>query len=319
MLDFLLGAFLAWLAVRGWVRGFVREVLGLVGLVLGILFSFRLGGLVGDFLSRSFGMSPEVGRIVGGVVLFVLLGVVLSVGAAFLSRVMRLPGLNLVNRIGGSVVALLWAVALLLVIVNVARVMSLPDSWERQLDGSTVVAAVAGPEAWPQRVFHRVAGDTVMSTLYAIQTLFGADRVVPGAGEVIEFPPPAGDEIRQVRSEAETVLEELNRQRAGTNAPPLAGSDLLRELAEMRAAESYLAGRLSRTDDCVAEASTRVGMRLARCADVAALASTSLAALDALLGDEETGPVVSGSAYDRAGVAVVDGPTGRLVVVVLGG
>lgn len=319
MLDVILGAFLAWLAVRGWVRGFVREALGLVGLVLGILLSFRLGGLVGDFLSRSFGMSPEVGRIVGGVVLFILLGVVLSVGAAFLSRIMRLPGLNVLNRIGGSAVALLWAVALLLVVVNVARVMSLPESWTDQLDNSTVVVAVAGPEAWPQRVFHRVAGDTVLSTLYAIQSLFGTDRVVPGSVDAIEFPPPAADEIRQVRSEAATVLDELNRHRAGADVSPLAESDPLRELAEMRAAEAYLAGRLVRSDDCVADASTRVGVRLARCADVVALASTSLAALDALLADEEAGSVAIGTRFDRAGVAVVDGPTGRLVVVVLGG
>ena len=33
MLDVILGAYLAWLAVRGWVRGLVREALGLVGLV----------------------------------------------------------------------------------------------------------------------------------------------------------------------------------------------------------------------------------------------------------------------------------------------
>jgi membrane protein required for colicin V production len=319
MLDFILGAYLAWLAVRGWVRGFVREVLGLVGLVLGVLIAFRLGGLVGDFLSRSFGMAPEVARITGGVVLFVLLGVALSVGAAFLTRIMRLPGLNLVNRAGGAGVALLWGIAVLLVVVNVARVLPLPDSWDRQFGGSVVVEAVAGPDALPQRIFHRLAGDTVMSALYAIQNLFGVDRVVPGSGEVLEIPSASPDEIRQVRNEAAVILEELNRHRAGAGVSALVGSDALSDLAERRASESYLEGRLYRTDDCVSDAEDRAGVRLARCTDVVALASTSLAALDAILGDSETGPVTSGPAYDRTGIAVVDGPTGRILVIVLAG
>lgn len=317
MLDVLLGAYLAWLTVRGWMRGLVREALGLVGLILGTFLAFRLGGVVGDFLSRSFGWPPEASRVAGGVALFVLLGILLSIGATVLTGVMRLPGLNMLNRIGGSVLALVWALTLLVVVVNLARVLPLPDSWGEQLDRSVVVETVAGPDAWPQRVFHRLAGDSVLATLHSIQSIFGSGRVVPREGEVAEFPPPVPDEIRQIRGEADMVLEEVNRRRTGEDVPLLAASDALVALAERRAADSYLTGRLARDTDCAAEAQAYT--LLSQCADVVALASTSLAALDGILAEEETAAVVLESRFDRAGVAVVDGPTGRIVLIVLGG
>lgn len=317
MLDVLLGAGIAWLAVRGWIRGLVREALGLVGLFLGTILSFRLGGLIGDFLTRSFGWPHEVARVAGGMVIFVLLGVVLGVGAAVLTRMMNLPGLTIANRVGGAVLAVAWALAVILVAVNVSRALPLP--WNDQLERSVVVEAVAGPEAWQQRLFHRLAGESVLATLYSIQNLFGSERVVPRADQEIGFPAAAPDEMRQVRGEAEMILEELNRHRAGENLPLLAPSDVLFQLAELRASDMYASGMLGRDEDCVPEAAERVQVRLLRCSEVAALASTSLAALDAILADQESGPVALGPESNRAGVAVVDGPTGRLVLVVLAG
>ena len=232
---------------------------------------------------------------------------------------MRLPGLNLANRVGGSILAVVWALALMLVIVNVARVLPLPESWDDQLDRSVVVEAVAGPDAWPQRVFHRLAGDTVLSTLYSLQNLFGTERVVPRAGEEVDLPPARPDEIRQVRNEAEMILDELNRHRTGDELTLLAPSDILFDLAELRASDSYASGLLTRDGDCTAEAESRMSVRLIHCSEAVALASTALAALDAILDDEEVGAVATDPRFNRAGVAVVDGPTGRLVLIVLAG
>lgn len=319
MLDFILGLYLAGMMVRGWARGFVREALGLVGLVLGTWVAFRLSAPLGDFLTQRFGTTPEFARLGAGIVLFLLLGTALSVGAHLLTRVMRLPGLTTVNRVGGAAVALAWGATLLLVVVNVARVLPIPDSWNRSVEESVVAQAIAGPEAVPQRAFHRLAGDSVLTTLYAIQSLFGVNRIVPLEGEVVEIPPADSDEIRQVRGEATMILEEVNRHRAGQGVSALQLSTGLVEMAERRAAESYLNGDLARTVDCVDAAEAMAGVRVARCADVLALAGTVLAAFDALISTPETDSAVSNPSFDRTGIAVVDGPTGRVLVIVLAG
>ena len=118
MIDFILGLFIAALLVRGWLRGFVREILDLVALVAGLWVALNLSGPLGEFITERFSVSPEVATIGAGIVLFILFGVAMSIAAHYLSKVMSLPGLNLVNRLGGAAVAALWGIAIVLVIVD---------------------------------------------------------------------------------------------------------------------------------------------------------------------------------------------------------
>jgi len=317
MLDFVLGLFLAALLVRGWVRGFVREILDLVGLIVGLWIAFRLSPYLGDFITGAFGTAPEVARIGSGIALFVLFGATMGVAAHYLSKVMRLPGLNMVNRVGGSAVAIAWGVALVLVIVNVVRVFPIPDSWEDELDESTVVQAIAGPAAFPQEMFELLAGDSVLGALATIQGLFGTSRVVPGPQEIVDIPPATGDEIRQVRDEAEDVLKQLNEFRSGVGAGALQPSVALTAMAETRAAGMYVSGELFRTE-CLTEAAAN-GVRLVTCIDVVALAGTALGAFEGIKESDSARAALVSTASDRTGISVVEGPTGRLLVVVLAG
>ena len=61
------------------------------------------------------------------------------------------------------------------------------------------------------------------------------------------------------------------------------------------------------------------GIRLAVVGENLALASSAPAAVDAMLASPTGLSQFAISAYDRTGISVVEGPTGRLVVIVLGG
>lgn len=318
MLDFILGLALAAMLLRGWNRGFIRESLDLVGLVLGLWIAFRLSGPFGDFLMEAFDVGPEVARIGGGILLFVLFGVLLSIAAHYLSKLMNLPGLSMVNRVGGAAVAIGWGVVVVLILVSVASVLPLPDSWRRPLDESNVVEAIAGDEALPREAFESVAGDNVMSAMAAIRNVFGTSRAVPTGVETFEFPPAAGDEIRQARDEAEGVLQQLNRHRVGLGLGAVTPIDPIALLAEDQAAGLYRAGLLRRLGDCVANLAMR-SYQVLRCDNAVALAGTAIAAFDGIVETVEGREMIENPDLDRAGVSVVDGPTGRLVVIVLAG
>lgn len=318
MLDFILGLFLAALLVRGWTRGFVREILDLIGLVVGLWIAFKLNAPFGDFLTRNFGVTSEVARIGAGIALFFLFGASLSVAAHYLSKVMNLPGLNMVNRVGGAAVAIGWGVALVVVIINVVRIFPIPDSWEDELDESTVSQMIAGPDALPQRAFEAMAGDNVMGALDAIQDIFGTSRAVPQPGEDLSVPAARSDEIRQVREEAATVLDDINRFRTGLGLQPLIESSGMTVIAESRAVSMYTAGSIFLTSDCFADL-VPSGVRVAVCGEVVALAGTALGALEGIREDDTGKRELSSAVYDRAGISVVEGPTGRLLVVTLGG
>lgn len=315
MIDFILGLFLASLLFRGWMRGMVREILDLVGLIAGLFIAFRLSGPFGDFLTDSFGVTPEIARVGAGISLFILFGVAMGIAAHYLTRMMSLPGLTLVNRLGGAAVAAAWGVAVLVVMFNVARALPLPQGWEQGLEDSTVVTTLAGPGAAPQRVFETLAGDNVMAALAAIQGLFGDSRAVPEGDETLAIPPAPPDEIRQVREEADRVLIELNEFRAGLGSRAVQSSAALTTVAESKAAGAYTSGVLARTDCSAPIAAT--GLRVAQCGETIALASTALAAFDGMLETVSGYAELSNAAYDRVGVSVVEGPLGRVVVVVL--
>jgi len=317
MIDFVLGLALAAMLVRGWMRGFVRETLDLVSLVLGLLVAFRLSSPFGDFLTNSFGVSPEVGRVGGGIVLFVLFGALLSVAAHYLSRMMNLPGLSMVNRVGGAGVAVGWGVLIVLVLVSLVSVFPIPDSWRDQIEESNVVGLIAGEDAIPRSFVESLAGDNVMTAIASIQQLFGSSRVVPEGDQILEIPPAGDDEIRQVRSEAEIVLDQLNEDRISVGLRAVTPVEVLTGLAESHGQSSYTRGRLERMQDCAFALDER-SYQVASCDNAVALAGTALAGYAGIYDSAGGRTTIETPAFDRAGVAVVDGPTGRMIVIVLG-
>ncbi len=318
MFDFILGIALAAMLVRGWTRGFVRETLDLIGLFAGVLIAFRLSAPFGEFLMSSFGVGPEVARIGGGIILFVLFGALLSIAAHYLSKAMNLPGLSMVNRVGGAAVAATWGVLIVLIVVSLLSVLPLPAGLRSGLEESRVVTLIAGEGAVPRSVFETLAGDNVMSAMSAIRGVFGSSRAVAVGDETREFPPARPDEIRQVRVEAERVLAKLNEHRVGVGLGAVALIDVITGLAEDHGAVSYTSGILSRMPDCAAALAAR-SYQVLRCDNGVALAGTALGAFEAILETPEGAAMIENPNLDRAGVAVVDGPTGRLVVIVMGG
>lgn len=318
MIDFILGLALAGMLVRGWLRGFVREMLDLVGLVVGIWLAFRLSAPFGDFLTDSFGVSPEVGRVGGGILLFVLFGVLLSVAAHFLTKMMNLPGLSMVNRVGGAGVAIGWGVAVVLIVVSLLAVVPVPDGWREQLDDSRMVEYIAGDEAVPRGLFESLAGDNVMSAMASLREIFGSPRAVPQGAQVLDIPPALPDEIRQARAEAAAVVERLNEDRVGVGLDAVQPVDAITALAESQAEFLYTSGRLHKIEDCGAELGRR-SYTVLRCSNGVALAGTAHAAYSGIYESVEGGAMIESPGFDRVGAAVVEGPTGRLVVVVLGG
>lgn len=318
MIDFILGLALAAMLLRGWTRGFVRESLDLVGLVLGLWIAFRLSGPFGAFLTDSFDIGPEVARIGGGILLFVLFGVLLSIAAHYLSKVMNLPGLSMVNRVGGAAVAVGWGVVIVLILFSVASVLPLPASWRASLQESNVVRLIAGDDAVPREVFETVAGDNVMSAMASIRDVFGSSRAVPEGSETFEFPPAEGDEIRQVREDAEAVVAQVNEHRLGVGLRAVTPISAITELAEDQAAGLYRAGLLRRMGDCVANLDMR-SYQVLRCDNAVALAGTAVGGFDGIRETASGLAMLENPDLDRGGVAVVDGPTGRLVVIVLAG
>jgi uncharacterized membrane protein required for colicin V production len=321
VIDFLLGAALAGLVVRGWVRGLVRELLDLVGLVLGAAVAFRLSGPVGDFVTDRFGVTSEWARLGAGLILFAGVGLGLGLVARALSRVMDLPGLNLANRIGGAAFAGAWGVLLLTILVAVAGVLPV-GGLDDTLAESRIVAALTGPDSLSSRLLARVAGRPIAEVISALEDLVGGRRVLVDGDERVELEPVEPADYALDEGSAEEIYGFINEVRLEAGMDPLPWSDELAAVAAAHAEEMYRDGYLSGVSPITGRVADRVaaaGIALAALGENIGLASTTRAVHEEMV---ESAPhrarMISG-AVDRVGVAAVAGPYGIIVVEVFGG
>jgi hypothetical protein len=209
-------------------------------------------------------------------------------------------------------------VAIVLIVVSLLAVLPVPDDWREAINDSNVVQAIAGEDAIPRQLFESLAGDNVMAAMASIRGLFGSSRAVPVGDEILDIPPAPADEVRQARTEAELILERVNEHRVGVGLGAVTSIGAVTTLAEDHAVGQYTTGHLQRLQDCAANLALR-SYQVIWCDNGVALAGTAAGGFEGILETPEGRTMIETPDAHRAGVAVVDGPTGRLVVLILAG
>lgn len=119
-LDLLLIALLGYSAVRGFMRGFIVEVCGLIGLVLGIWGAVHGSRRVGEWLH----LDPSQEWLSFIITVLAVLAIV-HLLARMVTKAMDLASLSLPNKVAGSLFALLRQAFTLSVLLNVLVVKQL--------------------------------------------------------------------------------------------------------------------------------------------------------------------------------------------------
>ncbi|MCP3999239.1 MAG: CvpA family protein [bacterium] len=320
MLDLILGALLVGLAIRGWMRGLVKEVISLAVLVVGTVAAFRLSTPVGRVLANMSGASPDATRYVAGIAIFLAV----ALAAAVLSRILHLgirflPGVSTLNRAAGAALSLIAITLVVTLAVSLATVMDLPDSIESQLEESTMAAALVEPDGLPQRVLGFLSGDRVVEISLRIRELTGSEEAVAKPGQPLRVPASQPDDLERLPGVEEVVFDLLNRERMAADVDPLLrSSGLDDEVAFDYATHGYLTGNIEvPSDGQLRERLNEEDMPSTQQSMVVVLAASPEAAHAALADD--VGEILTRDAFTRVGVAVVQGPVGLLVVQVFSG
>jgi len=322
LIDFLLGLYFAGLFVRGWVRGFTREAMDLVGLILGIALAFRFSGPLGDALAEWLGISSELGRLTGGIALFLLVGVGASIGSHYLQKVFTLPGLALTHRLLGGGLALAWALFVAILMLSLVVVIPLPASVDERIEESSVAVALTDPDAFPQRMFHTVAGDRVLEALLNLDRLVGREKIILEEDETLAIPPADPGDLRSDRRAAEDIFELVNRARIDEGLDPLAWSAPLAIVGEEHATEMYVEGYFSHTSPTTGTVAGRMaeaGIPYVTVGENLALAATARTVHQGLMNSPGHRANIVGARFARLGIGVVRGPLGLMVVQVFSG
>ncbi|HSM01732.1 MAG TPA: CvpA family protein [Acidimicrobiia bacterium] len=322
MIDVLALLLLAYLLLRGWVRGFVREAFDLAALIVGTVLAFRLAPLVGSAFTGLFGWSEAVARLAGGTIVFFGVGL----GAALLTRIIEqrftMPGLNRVNRAGGAGLAAAWGIFIATLVLTIGVVLPMPTSVAGYLENSVVSRTLTDPDGVPQGMFNDLAGDRIVEALINLRGVVGDRRVITGPGETLEIPPADPDDLRADPAAARDIFEKVNRDRAAEGLQPLQWRDDLAAVAAGHAREMYEEGYFAHESPSTGTVGDRlraesITYRIA--GENLALAATPTEVHNGLMGSAGHRANILGEDFTRIGIAVIRGPLGLMTVQVFTG
>ena len=307
--------------IRGWRRGAVREAIDIALLLLGTIIVFRLSPMVGSIVSGMANVPYEVGRVVGGGLIFL----VLVVGSILFGRVIAtalhvVPGGRRIDRFVGSAIGLGYALIAVVLGTTLLSAIPFPASARVAVDdsiaGSPVGSVVTDPTGPIQPVVSLTSGETVLTSVIAVREAVG-DRLVAGT---VPIPFPASDrsELAPTQATAQAVFDDVNRERIADGVDPLAWSPDLAIVAVSRSTTVYAAGLLT-LDDQLPDALRAAGIPGTISNDLIVMAASADGLTEAIV---STGPyraMITDPAFRKSGIGVVEGPYGLVAVQVLSG
>ncbi len=319
--DWIMVALVAGFAIRGWRRGFLRETLDWVLLVVGAVIVFRLSPAVGTIVSGMANIPYEVGRVVAGVIILTALVVSSFVlGNVIAGALKIIPGASTLNRLGGASVGVAFAMIIGVLATALAAAMPLPDSVasavDESIDESPIGRTIVDPQGPVLSLVSVASGEEVYGAVIAVRDAVG-DRLAAGTLP-IPLPTIGDDALLPSQTIAQSVFDQVNRHRISAGGDPLAWSPDLAIVAVSRASEVYRSGVL-RLDDELSSDLRAADVPGTTHADLVVLAATTDGIVDALVEASAYERALVSPIYRKAGIGVIDGPFGLMAVTVMSG
>ena len=124
-IDIIILVFVGIGTVWGMTKGFVRQLSSLVGLVVGLLVARALFAEVGDWVAPTIGVSVTIGRMLAFFMLWIIVPILFSLFASFLTKALQVVHLGWVNRwLGGG----MGAIKFMLLIGMAAQLLEFVDA-----------------------------------------------------------------------------------------------------------------------------------------------------------------------------------------------
>ncbi len=141
--DVVVVAILAIAAIRGFARGLLAELGGVVAVVVALAAALYYNGMLDTGLARAFKMNPGEAHITGVVLSgLVVYGVIMLV-LWLIGRRLTLPVLGAGNAIGGGIIGLAKGAILLWVVLFIALLFPLTQQVRGDLQRSKLVGVLA--------------------------------------------------------------------------------------------------------------------------------------------------------------------------------
>jgi membrane protein required for colicin V production len=111
---------LAFTTARGYWRGFIGELAGMVALAAALIVPWYYNGILDDPIHHATGAAAPIAHFLGMALSSLFAYVVILVAAAFLGRIKKIPVLGFGNALGGAAIGLLKGALLVWIVLFIA-------------------------------------------------------------------------------------------------------------------------------------------------------------------------------------------------------
>lgn len=148
----------------GWLTGLIQSIGGLIGLLLATILAPRFAGPFGEFLTPVFGNSEVIAKIVAFFLVFMiitrLVGILFILVNRAFNMIAILPGMKIMNRLGGAIFGFLEGALFLGIILQYAVRLPLGPKFTDTIDTSQLAAILMGLSAWLVGLFPQALRET---------------------------------------------------------------------------------------------------------------------------------------------------------------
>lgn len=118
-IDIVILIILGWAAIRGFIKGFIKEAAALLALILGIYAAAKFSGFAGQWLAKYIHTSPQTLSVISFILTFTSVVIIIYLLGAFFDWLAKAVALGPVNRILGILFGVLKSAFVLSVIILV--------------------------------------------------------------------------------------------------------------------------------------------------------------------------------------------------------
>ena len=196
--DFSIGVLAVLFFITGIRMGFIREVTGLIGFVLAFVLAVAGTPIWADSMVDMLNFPPSVAKVSAFILIFALVYLLCKAGGKFLFKFIRHSPLDLLDRLGGSIIGLLKGALVISLVLVLLGILPLPDVISEEINSSQL--------AYPLRTFAPASYDFLKEAFPQLRSL---GEIV---GQSVEDGVARGKEI--IKEESSQMVDKVQKARA---------------------------------------------------------------------------------------------------------
>lgn len=136
----------------GFRAGLISSIGGIIGLIIGATIASRQYEAFAPAVDPIVGGNDLVAKVVAFIAIFFIVTRIVAILVWFINKLFNLvaivPGLKLLNRVGGAIFGFLEGAIFLGLILQFVNRLSIPDAWAKSMNESFMVPFLLGIAGW---------------------------------------------------------------------------------------------------------------------------------------------------------------------------